>query len=795
MTFDLIVGALLHDIGKFAQRAGAVPDEQELGTIQNCCPSSQGEPSHLHGLYSARFVRELFGKQYPAAVDAVLYHHMQDKADNSFNARLIAIADLLSNGFSGQIQDSEHSAAERPTRLASIFSGIKGKTENQAGQYFPLMPLSGNIHQHMPQGGISFSEAEQYAGLWRHFSTEAKRIDTSDENLLIRQMLALLEKFTLFMPAGGAGRNNDVTLFHHLKTTAAITACLEHVDWQQHRPADILSALESGGTDAILDTPAFLLVGADLSGIQTFIYSVASKGALKGLRGRSIYLSVLVEIITESLLREIGLPPVNIIYCGGGHAYFLAPGTDAVRSLLLSKQAGINEFLIKAHHGRLSVVLAWQPMQFKDFLNSACAQVWDTLGARLAREKRRKAGQLMNSTESVGLILGPFPVKGEASVCQICGDDIANPSGQQEKCNLCGSFEHLSRDAARAKYIVMTLDDQVNLMGDVSGYTDILAGLGGACEFKEDADQTDKALLINSTSFLEENQRCLGFRFMGRHSPLSGTNSIATLEDLADVSIGIKKWGVLRADVDDLGRTMREGLKSGNKTIARLSVLSHMVNLFFGVQPQQIVSNDPYNAGVSLVYAGGDDLFAIGAWSLLPELADEINAAFNTYTGGAMTLSAGIFLAPSRNYPVHQAAAFAGSAETKAKDAGKKRLCYFESAFEWSRIGDVRTIQTLLVDLMKRSGNRKACPRSILSMLYAASEEQRMAREGKVTRFRVWRLFYALGRLKQRHKELAAQIQALEYKIIENLWMPAECNVGIRWAEYLTRGKERNQDE
>lgn len=49
-----------------------------------------------------------------------------------------------------------------------------------------------------------------------------------------------------------------------------------------------------------------MLIGADLSGIQSYIYQVVSKYAGKNLKGRSFYLRILSDSIVRFLLKELG---------------------------------------------------------------------------------------------------------------------------------------------------------------------------------------------------------------------------------------------------------------------------------------------------------------------------------------------------------------------------------------------------------------------------------------------------------------------------------------------------------
>ena len=69
--------------------------------------------------------------------------------------------------------------------------------------------------------------------------------------------------------------------------------------------------------------PAFKLISGDISGIQNFIYTIPSKGALKSLRGRSFYLEILMEQIVDELLDALQLTRANLIYNGGGHFLYI----------------------------------------------------------------------------------------------------------------------------------------------------------------------------------------------------------------------------------------------------------------------------------------------------------------------------------------------------------------------------------------------------------------------------------------------------------------------------------------
>jgi CRISPR-associated protein Csm1 len=88
------------------------------------------------------------------------------------------------------------------------------------------------------------------------------------------------------------------------------------------------------------------LYSADLSGIQKFIYTVATKGAQKALRSRSFFLELMMEHYADTVLRTCGLSRANLIYSGGGHCYLLLPNTQNVKDAVKEVNTRTNDALI-----------------------------------------------------------------------------------------------------------------------------------------------------------------------------------------------------------------------------------------------------------------------------------------------------------------------------------------------------------------------------------------------------------------------------------------------------------------
>ena len=179
----------------------------------------------------------------------------------------------------------------------------------------------------------------------------------------------------------------------------------------------------------------------------------------------------------------------------------------------------------------------------------------------------------------------------------------------------------------------------------------------------------------------------------------------ASFSGLAKAAKGIELIGCLRMDVDNFGELFSgELVKSG---IAGLSNLSRSMNLFFKGYLNEIcgmnlggLSAEDYPDSplditgkkaskkdyrhVSIVYAGGDDLFIVGAWDDVAELAFDINTCFREFScsNPEVHLSAGVTLHKPK-FPLYQMARTAEDAEKAAKEN------------EWGKLGETREKESL----------------------------------------------------------------------------------------------------
>ncbi|RME50059.1 MAG: type III-A CRISPR-associated protein Cas10/Csm1, partial [Caldilineae bacterium] len=454
-----------------------------------------------------------------------------------------------------------------------------------------------------------------------------------------------------------------------------------------------------------------LLVAGDISGVQDFIYTITSRGATPGLRGRSFYLQLLTDAVARYVLRRLDLPITNLIYAGGGNFYLLARPGDLEE--LTKIQQEISRALLQHHRGALYLAVAGAPLAGKDFFQGRISRAWGQVHEVLQAVKARRFAEL--PAEELAQLFQPQGSGGnEEGQCQVCGqeheqveqEDATDPESVR-KCPACVAFEKLGDELRNARFVALDLIESQPVVLDLSQsygtWQDVLAALGTrvqVCSALQDVPQMTGqgrrvllALDDDSVGELRPGARlAVGRRLLVNTTPtLQATERANLLEDasfsqsdkddlpqagrvkpfsvLAHQAEGIKRLGVLRMDVDNLGRIFREGLGEA-ATLSRVASLSFAVSLYFEGWVAALAESMKTQWGDRLyaIYSGGDDLFFVGAWDAVAELAIRIRADLSRYTGGhpAIHASGGMVLIGGK-YPLYQAAQDAGDAEHRAK--------------------------------------------------------------------------------------------------------------------------------
>ncbi len=644
----------------------------------------------------------------------------------------------------------------------------------------------------------------------------------------------------------------DVSLYDHLKSTAAIAACL-YRELGPDEQDGLLAALRKGEVhSSALQRPVCALLKGDVSGTQDFLYLMTSRGAAAGLRGRSFYLQLLTECVAHRLLDRLGMPPTNLLFAKGGHFYLLLPFRQTCEMFEeLHKELG--DKLWRAHQGDLSLLLDSVPVGARDFLESeqggqAFAHKWSEVSERVNAAKERKWAQA-GPTWMAEAMFTPRQLGTTAEeMCQVCHgqwlagvDRIVN---EVRKCRRCESLEELGRQLRQPKGLLLYCTPERDVQ-ERPTWAEVLAAFGRtphivhADERVPPAPRDALSLTVytfDSTDVLQwwsKVDRTAGdlpvacdFRLLADATPVvrdqGGVPTVAEFADLAEASEGTKWLGVLRMDVDELGSVFRTGL-GAHASLSRLCTLSQTLCLFFeGWVPGLFRRYNPVASGrgegkdaVYLIYAGGDDLFAVGAWSLLPEIAAEVRRDFRRLVGGNhFSLSAGIAI-EHQKFPLYQLAeaareALDGKAKTltrkvSGKMVHKDAICFLGRAMGWEELDWLAQWKDEVLKMLRGDGV-KPVPRSLITRLTEISSlyednlkrQQARARGGHITEEQLteevmyakwmWQLVYHLGRFRARHKDHEQRLLALQQALArhQGSLIPL-LGLLARWTELLTR--------
>ncbi|HXF61841.1 MAG TPA: type III-A CRISPR-associated protein Cas10/Csm1, partial [Caldilineaceae bacterium] len=598
------------------------------------------------------------------------------------------------------------------------------------------------------------------------------------------------------------------------------------------------------------DAEVALLVGADLSGVQDFLYTITSRGATSALRGRSFYLQLLTEAAARFVLRELGLPSCNLLYAGGGSFYLLAAPqqTDA----LVEVQRRISRALLHHHRGDLYLALAATPLRGRDFWHISAA--WQQLGERLQEAKLRRFAELDPSDQA--RLFAPQEDGGdEERQCQVCGlehpDSRADEADAPRKCPACRSYEALGKDLRRARFLLLEQIEltAVELDAAPGDYNQSLAALGLRVQVNEALPSLPAAratllaledgalaelrpppklavgrrFLVNATSILRQEEidelRRGSYREEADDEPLQ-PGHIKPFSVLAWESKGIKRLGVLRMDVDNLGQLFAKGL-GDLATLSRVASLSFAISLYFEGWVEQIAQQ--YEGRIYSIYSGGDDLFFVGAWDAVVEFARNVRADFTAYAAGhpGLHTSAGMALAAGK-YPLAQAARDAGDAEDAAKayqgpNGWRKNAISFLGVTQpWTRFGlelectagsgSVHALMHLLLAMTDPVDGEAGAPKALLRSLVRLYDQYQEAWEERRRQGRdvnqagelqalwgpwMWQGVYMLSRMADRLKgqpALRRQVEELRHHLEQEQFRNMDwIGLAARWAELLSR--------
>ena len=644
----LILAAFLHDIGKFAQRAGE-PCSENLA--QDYCP---GGFSHRHVLYTDYFIEkhlplppELEGARSRLARMAAAHHRADE---DSREEMCIQDGDRLSSG--NDRSEGESGGTHKSARMESVFSQVHLQQhclEDEPRRYM-LKALDVKGAPPFPVAQDK-AQATGYADLYREFlnALSLLPLDMGVQHY-IASVQTMLERFTWCIPSSTYKTRADISLFDHSFTTAAIAQALYH----------------GPQPNTGLRKTKLLLFGGELSGIQNFIFGQGEqgdKGAAKLLRARSFSLQMLTRALWMVLLEQCDLSPAARIMDAGGRFILLLPDTPAVREAVDSMTREAMRYVLKAFNGVLRVSFAIQEFVASDLDMERFHTVFQQMNDTLEREKLRPFAPLLveGFTPVIGISSADYAEHGP---CPFCG--LRPALDGDTGCYICSTLiQQVGRRLPDARFAIFSREGKgFPLFGG------LYLRLEKTAPSPADADALDILSLKDRTAFsavpiaghVPHITEADLHRWEAEHRSMPDdedtlepgtpkTFAILAQEARVPAARGFRSIPCLaacKADVDNLGMIFGIGLESGGKSrfsISHFAMLSRMMHHFFSSYLISVIEEKFPN--IYVVFAGGDDLFVLGPWSDTVRFAETLYDAFHRFSGGNpdVTLSAGVALA------------------------------------------------------------------------------------------------------------------------------------------------------
>jgi CRISPR-associated protein Csm1 len=649
----------------------------------------------------------------------------------------------------------------KPLRL--LFDAVKLEKEQKQNQSYYAQPqVIKNQDPIIPYPVNQEPTEDELQTLKNQINQEIQNLNLTQSDWDNLSLLTLIvEKYGSFI----SFVYPDVALIDLARSTAAVAAALaENFEAQN-----------------------LYLIAGDLSGIQNFIYTISSDGALKSLRARSFYLELVTEEIVQQLLIKLDLPKTSVIYAGGGNLYILSSG-DEEKAKNAVQEIGdrFNKWLIKSFQGKVFLALDYVELPTVNVSQKSLSEAWEKVPQKLGKLKHRKF-----ETE----ISDFLAIKPSYEPCGVCHrDDTENlkPLSDQDSvlaCPTCRDMFALGGELLKVNLIIRSPEKEltgshhppIDFEGEQTPiYYHVFR------QWKQiTTKESDTALLVNDWDLEHYRFRCFknpSPLFLGQyaHESYEEQNQTIRANELADIAEGIKRVGYLRMDVDKLGQIFATGL-GDNQNLPRLAGLSRQMTYFFKVYLNSLAENREDNLfkplgnsvkslsqsdrkNLVFIYAGGDDLFISGAWNEVVEFSFDVYQSFRHYTGQHpdITISGGISLAGAK-FPLYQAASESGEAEDQAKGNGRDSLGLFNAALKWEEwLGkeNIKVSQLLTIDAKIKEYLGTDCLPDLFGVLPFVQKLQTLELEVNTSRNFVRNLLTTAQLQEQKIKEFQEKTKA-----------------------------------
>lgn len=757
-VYDLIIAALLHDIGKVMQRADIpIPgDMDHRYTDRQPYREAEKRVTHYHVKWTEYFFDKHKPKDESLASDlhwqritnlAASHHKESSYSEEETRSmiRALIIGDRLSAQWDRGDTEAYEKNRHKKRPLYPVFTDIwlERDVSDEIPKRIQMMPL----HQFLEVLGDPDQSpyrkindqllVDEYKQLLNGFEKEfiSLRDDLFRKNISKRQFSDALdhlcEEYFWCVPSNTTEKQPTNSLYHHSKTTAAIaTVVLQNQHGGLELGVDLNRFVQSKRRD-------YMLLGGDLSGIQDYIVDLNpenSKFAAKTLRARSFKIKITMDMVIELIIRRLGVTRQNVLMNAGGKFMMLLPNHKTIREQLAIIGREVDTTFYKQFGGILSLNLNWETdvalcelaENGIDDDDNHFAKTLIRFFDNLERAKKQKFGRFLihdHCWDNDRFIQRERQLFWN-NICPVCHRRAIAEDGadthREEPCSVCRQEIELGRLLPKRSLGCIVPGDHpealFSLFEDQAKLSFLLPSTllkeipADQFVFRYRSDSLERILpRIPNAGYLpvyepdrHENAYILPESVRDDQQPFMTFDEIGSmaLKIAEDGTIkGVPHAAVLKGDVDNLGILFTYGLKNkdGQFSLTRFLTFSGMMDLFFARYiPQLIEKSFPF---MYIVYSGGDDFALVGPWNQSLEFIERLRRDFDRFTGHhpEIHFSAGEELMAGRA-PIKHAFHGAEEALSLSKEQGRDRMTIFDMTVTWDELDDLNEIEAILDD-------------------------------------------------------------------------------------------------
>ncbi len=359
----------------------------------------------------------------------------------------------------------------------------------------------------------------------------------------------------------------------------------------------LIEKYEAKSIDDILENE-MILICADFYGIQKFIFeNLATKNAAKILRAKSAFIQFFTDYLAKYICHKYDIDQKYILSSTAGKIEILSSNINT--SILEDIQNKINEYFIDNFFGLAGVNLCYIKCSKDDFLvKEKYKKLRDKVSKKIESTKFKKFNLSSNNYN----IMKYDETITSQTLCKKCN---MRKIKSNDSCNICNVFIRLGKDLVSNKTSINSKNLNLNIDN-----------------FDTDLELDEK---IKSYVCKNEKQEILEFSDLAQ-------NSCIELEN------GVKSLAILKADVDNMGNFIK--VTNVTDSFENFDFFSKNIDSFFSLYIPTLMKEKYPNTYT--VFAGGDDLFLIGAWNEILGLAKQIQKDFRKFIKEKLSISFGI---------------------------------------------------------------------------------------------------------------------------------------------------------